>query len=87
MVNAFASSVMIDNFGNSYKASGGQIANESNITGVIKLLVSDVPTRARLTFDEVSPQATRIALLTTQFRADKIPGDPSVRFRNVPLVR
>lgn len=56
---------MIDNLGANYRATSVQIANRSGFEDAT--IPSNVPTRSRVIFDNVSPQAVSIALLRMQF--------------------
>jgi len=82
-------SVLYDNLGNPHRWRAGQIANSS--TGAV--LVSSVPTKARITFDDIPSQVTSCSLVSLSFEILK---DEQVRvfgssrvfkvdFRNVPL--
>lgn len=71
---------LYDEFGNEARGRKPEIANSGNST----LLVSGVPVVARMTFEGISPQATKISLLTLQgstVRRRRV----EVVFRNIPL--
>jgi curli biogenesis system outer membrane secretion channel CsgG len=82
-------SVLYDNLGNSHRWRAGQIANSA--TGAV--LVSGVPTKARITFDDIPSQVTSCSLVSLSFEILKV--EPvrvlgssrvfKVEFRNVPL--
>ncbi len=79
------STKMFDDSGSEYSAKQVQVANKEG-DSVEPTLINGVATKARFTFEGVSPQATRISLLD-------IYGIPRVRdaqdfhiqFRNIPL--
>jgi TolB-like protein len=75
---------LYDELGNSYPGSNAQVANQSGDDPEIGF-VSGVTTRGRMTFQEVSPQATKI----TMFRLRFYVGNDwyTIRFRDVPLVK
>jgi TolB-like protein len=83
-------SVLYDNLGNSHRWRAGQIANSA--TGAV--LVSGVPTKARITFDDIPSQVTSCSLVSLSF--ENLSAGPvrvygssgqvfKVEFRNVPL--
>lgn len=83
-------SVLFDDLGNSYKGGETRIANSSRES----VLVTRVPTKARIVFDGVSSQAVRCPLLTLSFQAREFKTGVRVRkyvepfkveFRNVLL--
>jgi hypothetical protein len=78
---------MIDDLGGTYDATSTQIANRNGFDDAT--ILANVPTRSRITFDNVSAQATRIALLRMQFnRYDQgINTRFRVEFRDVPLTK
>lgn len=55
-------SYMFDDFNNEYNSGRSQLASSEGSYGVSAFLVSGVPTRARMTFDKVSPDATKMTL-------------------------
>lgn len=72
---------MFDEFGNEAQARDMELANSGR--GYDVTLVSRVPTRARVTFEGVSPQATKITLL--ELRCGDERGEFYARFRNICL--
>jgi len=80
---------IFDDFGNEFIAKWGQIGNKRTSTkGYFRknpsiLLVSGVPTRLILGFENVSPQAKQISLLELSCKTGK--GRHKVRLRNIPL--
>jgi TolB-like protein len=76
---------MTDNFGNIYGATSIRIANRNGFDDAV--ILSNVPTKSRITFDNVSPQATKIVSLRMQFnRFDQgIINHFKVEFRDVAL--
>lgn len=76
-------STMFDEKGSQYRSGNMDLAN-SNGYGVSAYLISGVPTKARITFENVSPDATRITLLHIEMGADG-GGDFNVEYRNIPL--
>jgi len=70
---------LYDEFGNEAQSRRPEIANSSNYT----LMISGVPVAVRVTFDGISPQATKISLLT--LRGDVNRTRFEVPFRNIPL--
>jgi hypothetical protein len=76
---------MTDNSGNIYGATSIRIANRNGFDDAV--ILSNVPTKSRITFDNVSPQATRIVSLRMQFnRFDQgIINHFRVEFRDVAL--
>jgi len=76
-------SIIFDNFGNEYHAKEAQLANKEGSYPQV-LLVSGVPTRAILTFDNVSKEAKSIVLLEIMcYKYGKTL--IKVQFRNIPL--
>jgi len=76
---------MTDNLGNIYGATSIRIANRNGFDDAV--ILSNVPTKSRITFDNVSTQATKIASLRMQFnRFDQgIINHFRVEFRDVAL--
>jgi TolB-like protein len=76
---------MTDNIGNIYGATSIRIANRNGFDDAV--ILSNVPTKSRITFDNVSSQATKIASLRMQFnRFDQgIINHFKVEFRDVAL--
>jgi len=76
---------MTDNFGNIYGATSIRIANRNGFDDAV--ILSNVPTKSRIAFDNVSPQATKIVSLRMQFnRFDQgIINHFKVEFRDVAL--
>src|SRR6266404_4890059 len=75
---------VFDNFGNESQARRVRVANKEDYI-VFSTFVSSVPTRLRLTFEEISPQASSLALLDILCALQE--GEFNVQFRNVPLTR
>jgi len=78
---------IFDDFGNEYRAKRIQIGNKKAVepaNPLRTLLVSGVPTRAKLYFEKVSPKAKRITLLEVGY---SLGSDKSLKaqFRNVSL--
>jgi TolB-like protein len=71
---------LYDEFGNEARSQRAEIANSDEST----LLVSGVPVAARITFQGISPQATKITLLTVRGSAARRRSFEAV-FRNIPL--
>lgn len=76
---------MVDNLGGTYMATSIRIANRNGFDDAV--LVSNVPTKSRIIFDNVSADATKIASLKMQFnRLDgHILTHFKVEFRDVVL--
>jgi TolB-like protein len=75
---------LFDELGNGYRASNAQLAKESGSDPEI-IFISGVTTQGRMTFQEVSPQATKITMLDLRFYI----GNEwfNARFRDVPLLK
>ncbi len=58
----FNVSLMFDDFNNEYRSVTSQLASSEGRYSAEAFLVSGVPTRARLIFDKVSPNATKVTL-------------------------
>jgi TolB-like protein len=80
-------SIMVDDAGNEYRRNSTQIANTPGYNSILS--VSGVTMAARVAFDEVSPQARKISLLTLSFsirNGNSFGSDHfNVQFRNIPL--
>lgn len=76
------SSEIYDDFNNKSRASSTELADSrSGGTGCAgTILISGVPTKARLTFDKVSAEATKITLLKLSSNREV-----SIEYRNIPL--
>jgi len=83
--NLVNGAAMTDNLGNIYGATSIRIANRNGFDDAV--ILSNVPTKSRITFDNVSTQATKIASLRMQFnRFDQgIINHFRVEFRDVAL--
>lgn len=79
-----------DDFGNEHRAQTVQIANTNrNLNGLSwigKVLISGVPTKAILTFQKVSLEATMISSFKIRCEANER-GYFWVNFRNIPLTK
>jgi TolB-like protein len=76
---------MIDDLGGTYRATSIVIANRNGFDDAV--IVKNVPTKSRITFDNVSSQATKIAVLRMQFNRfeQHIVNHFKVEFRDVAL--
>jgi TolB-like protein len=76
---------MVDDLGGTYQATSLQVANRNGFDDAV--IPSNVPVKSRVTFDNVSNQATRIVSLRMQFnRYDPgINNHFRIEFRDVPL--
>ena len=76
---------MIDDLGGTYRATTIGIANRNGFDDAI--ILKNVPTKSRIVFDNVSPQATKIASLRMQFNRFEqgIITHFKVEFRDVAL--
>lgn len=76
---------MIDDLGGTYRATTIGIANRNGFDDAV--IVKNVPTKSRIVFDNVSPQATKIASLRMQFNRFEqgIITHFKVEFRDVAL--
>ena len=82
----FSKSKIFDDFGNEYIAGQVQVANKVGTSHVENvLLVSGIPTRARLNFDKVTAKASKITLLDVGCWDRKTNKDFRVKFRSIPL--
>jgi len=75
---------LFDNFGNKYNADQIQLANCHNTYSCTMRLIQSIPTRAVLSFSEVSSDATNAALLEIKFWTSKW---FSVQFRNISFTK
>lgn len=78
------SSTIFDQEGNQYRAGKMQLANNEDGYAVRSYMVSGIITKARVTFDAVSPTATKLTLLHLNFSVEDSP-DFNIQYRNVPL--
>jgi hypothetical protein len=82
-------SSLYDDMGNAGKIKNVSLANQKGMYYAKNLLVSGVPTKARVGFEDISPQATKISLMTIRcFTSDPNSYPPEmfeIKFRNVPL--
>jgi len=85
--NTSEDSNMFDNFGNAYVGRAAQIANSSIGFGdsATTVLISKVPTRASIKFENVSPQATKIARLNLKWRVGRESFETPLR--DIPIKR
>lgn len=75
-----------DEFGNEYEAIHATLADKSSSYWAETLLITDVRTKASVTFGKVSPDATIMKLYN--FRADGENGeDIKIQFRDVPMLK
>lgn len=74
---------MFDDFGNEAEARNFQIADKTGTYGTDAALISGIPVRARMNFDGVSPQATRMTLFHLHWYTQE--GDFEIEYRNIPL--
>lgn len=77
-------SEMYDDLGNFYDAPKVEFANKKSSYEVKLLLVSNVPTPAKIIFEEVATQANRIALFRLDGRAED---SFLIEFRDIPLIK
>jgi len=74
---------IFDNFGNEYIAKNAQLSNKEG-GSVSSLLVSGIPTKASVSFENVSSEATMIPLFELScYSGDKF----TVQFHNIPLTK
>jgi len=85
--NVVGGAGMVDDQGGTYQATSLQIANRNGFDDAV--IPSNVPIKSRVTFDNVSSQATRIVSLRMQFnRYDPgINNHFRIEFRDVPLAK
>lgn len=83
--NLVGGAAMIDDLGGTYRATSIGIANRNGFDDAV--IAKNVPTKSRITFDNVSPQAAKIAVLRMQFNrfAQGIINSFKVEFRDVVL--
>jgi TolB-like protein len=74
---------MFDDFGNEAGPRGIQIADKTGNSYADATLISGVPTKARVGFEGVSAEATKMTLFRLEFYGDD--GNFNIEFRNVPL--
>ncbi len=79
---------MFDDFGNEYITSQVQLANKvgTQSTGNL-LLVSGIPTKAKLSFEKVSRQTSRVVLLDIGCWSKDTGKSFKVQLRNIPLLK
>ncbi|MFQ6114797.1 MAG: FlgO family outer membrane protein [bacterium] len=82
----YSSSRIFDDAGNEYKAQQVRLGNKERSPSVSNQLVSGIPTKAKLSFEKISAQANKIALLEISCWSS---GAPSfkVQFRNIPIMK
>lgn len=73
---------VFDNYGNEYRANQVCIANESKRYDVTKTFIKGVPTEAYLTFEDVSLQASHIAVLDVLL---KLRNRFHIKFRDIKI--
>lgn len=82
-------SKLFDNMGNEGRPKNVLIANQSGMYFADTVMVSGVPVKARVEFEGISPQATRISLMTILCFTRELSGSytdqSKVEFRNIPL--
>jgi len=76
--------VFFDESGNEYKMDHARLANEEG-WNARAVLISGLPTSARVTFEQVSPSATRASLLRLNICNIEGSSDFPLEFRNLPL--
>jgi hypothetical protein len=83
--NLVNGSAMTDNFGNIHVATSIRIANRNGFDDAV--ILANVPTKSRITFDNISPDATKIVSLRMQFNRFEqgIITHFKVEFRDVTL--
>lgn len=74
---------MFDDFGNEAEARNFQIADKTGTYSVTAALITGVPVKARMTFEGISVQATRMTLFHLRFWTDE--GQFEIEYRNIPL--
>jgi TolB-like protein len=75
---------LFDELGNSYSAINVRLGNQNGAAPHIDF-VSDITTKARITFQPLPPQATKITMLQIHFGS--FSDGRTIKFRNVPLVK
>lgn len=82
-------SKLFDNMGNEGRPKNVYIANQSGMYFADAVMVSGVPVKARIEFEGISPQATRISLITILCSTRELRGSytdhSKVEFRDIPL--
>lgn len=76
--------VMFDETGNEYKMYSAQLANDEG-RAARAFLISGVPTRAKVTFEKVSPNASRITLMSLRICGVQGGADFQLQYRNISL--
>ena len=74
---------MFDDFGNEARPRGIQVADKSGYGWAQAALISGVATKARVVFEGVSPNATKMTLFQVGLYGDA--GDFQIQYRNIPL--
>ncbi|HMG75025.1 MAG TPA: FlgO family outer membrane protein [Pyrinomonadaceae bacterium] len=74
---------MFDDFGNEARPRAIRIADKTGSDIADAPLISGVPTRARIAFEGVSPDATKMTLFHLDLFGDA--GNFSIEYRNIPL--
>src|SRR5260370_29370162 len=74
---------MFDAFGNEARPRAIRIADKTGSDIADAPLISGVPTRARIAFEGVSPDATKMTLFHLDLFGDA--GNFSIEYRNIPL--
>lgn len=82
-------STLSDDMGNTGKINNVSLGNQKGAYYATSLMVSGVPTKARVGFEDISAQATKISLMTIRcFTSEPNVYQPDmfeVQFRNIPL--
>jgi TolB-like protein len=76
--------VIFDDFGNRYDMYVTQLANEQG-SAASAYLIGGIKTKARATFERVSPEATKIALMSLSICQVEGGAGFNLQFRNIPL--
>jgi len=85
---SYSKSRMFDDFGNQYITSQVQLANKVGDRHIGNLLlVSGIPTKAKLSFEKVSPQTSRVVLLDIGCWSSDTRKNFKVQLRNIPLLK
>lgn len=79
-----ASGVIFDDFGNSYEMYGAQLANDQGRTAQA-YLISGLKTKAKVTFERVSPEATKITLMNLNICQVEGGAGFNLEYRNISL--
>ena len=79
-----AGSVMFDEAGNRYEMHRALLANDEG-SAASSFLISGVATKARVTFERVSPTASKITLMSLTICTIQGGADFQLEYRNVPL--